>query len=444
MTWDDRGRLWVAETVDYPNEMQPKGKGRDRITICEDTDGDGKADKFTVFADKLSIPTSLCYANGGLIVAQAPDMLFLKDTDGDDKADERKMLFTGLGTRDTHAGPRTCATGSTTGSTRSSATPASRGEVGGERHNFGQGFFRFKPDGSKLEFLRSTNNNSWGVGFSEEGLLFGSTANGCPSVYLPIPNRYYESVRGWSPSGAREHRRLEPLLPDHRERPPGRLARRVHRRRRARRSTRRAPIPKQYWNRIAFVAEPTGHLVATFTLIPDGSDFRSHNAWNLVASDDEWTSPILAEVGPGRQRLGDRLVQLHRPAQPDARGVQDRQGDRLRDAAARQDARADLSHRRQGRRAVASRPKLSKDDPKGLVAALKSDNMFWRLHAQRLLVERGKDDVASDLAKLIADRSVDATGLNAAARPCPVGAARASTAGASSGEDGRRRRSRRP
>ena len=46
MTWDERGRLCVAETVDYPNELQPRGKGRDRIRICEDTDGDGHADKF--------------------------------------------------------------------------------------------------------------------------------------------------------------------------------------------------------------------------------------------------------------------------------------------------------------------------------------------------------------------------------------------------------------
>ena len=71
----------------------------------EDTDGDGKADNVSLFADNLSIPTSLCYANGGLIVAQAPDMLFLKDTDGDGRADEGKVLFTGFRTNDTHAGP---------------------------------------------------------------------------------------------------------------------------------------------------------------------------------------------------------------------------------------------------------------------------------------------------------------------------------------------------
>ncbi|MGE5194734.1 MAG: PVC-type heme-binding CxxCH protein, partial [Deltaproteobacteria bacterium] len=105
LAWDERGRLWIAETVDYPNELQLPGKGRDRIRICEDTDGDGRADKYTVFAEKLSIPTSLTFARGGVIVNQAPDTLFLKDIDGDDVADERTVLFTGWSTRDTHAGP---------------------------------------------------------------------------------------------------------------------------------------------------------------------------------------------------------------------------------------------------------------------------------------------------------------------------------------------------
>src|SRR3546814_9532796 len=96
MAWDERGRLWVIETKDYPNTVIEKpGVGDDRIKICEDTDGDGRADKFTIFADSLNIPTSLVFANGGLIVSQAPYFLFLKDTDGDDRADVRKILFDG-------------------------------------------------------------------------------------------------------------------------------------------------------------------------------------------------------------------------------------------------------------------------------------------------------------------------------------------------------------
>ena len=56
--------------------------------------------------------------------------------------------------------------------------------------------------------------------------------------------------------------------------------------------------PAEYWNTTAFVAEPTGHLIATFVIRAEGAGFRSRNSWNLVASDDEWTSPIAAEVGP--------------------------------------------------------------------------------------------------------------------------------------------------
>ena len=61
MNWDERGRLWVIETVDYPNEIKDDDKGDDRIKILEDTNGDGKADKITIFADKLNIPQVLLF-----------------------------------------------------------------------------------------------------------------------------------------------------------------------------------------------------------------------------------------------------------------------------------------------------------------------------------------------------------------------------------------------
>ena len=91
MSWDERGRLWVVESVDYPNTfIETDGAANDRIKICEDTNGDGKADKFTVFADSLNIPTSLVFANGGIIVSMAPNFVFMKDANGDDKADIRQ------------------------------------------------------------------------------------------------------------------------------------------------------------------------------------------------------------------------------------------------------------------------------------------------------------------------------------------------------------------
>ena len=104
MAWDERGRLYVIETVDYPNEVRTEG-GNDKIKILEDTDGDGKADKVTVFADKLNIPTSIMAVNGGILISMAPDFIFLKDTNGDDVADVREVVITGWGKSDTHAGP---------------------------------------------------------------------------------------------------------------------------------------------------------------------------------------------------------------------------------------------------------------------------------------------------------------------------------------------------
>ena len=413
LAWDHRGRLWIAETVDYPNDKRPPGEGRDRIKVCEDTDGDGLADTFTVFAEGLSIPTSLVFANGGLVIHQAPDTLFLKDTDGDGVADVRKVLFTGWDVADTHAGPSNLRYGLDNWIYGIVGYAGFQGVVGGQRHAFRMGFYRFLPDGSKLEFLRNTNNNSWGVGFTEEGFLFGSTANGCPSVFAPIPNRDYEKVRGWS-AGV-----LANIADSNRFFPATEKVRQVdwHGGFTAGAGsaiyTARA-YPQVYWNRTAFVAEPTGHLVATFTLHDRGADFAAHNAWNLLASDDEWTSPIVAEVGPdGNVWIIDwyNYIVQHNPT---PQGFQNGRGN------AYETSLRDKTHGRiyriVHRDSKATAPVvLHPDDPDSLVAGLKSDNMFWRTHAQRLLVERGKQDVVPALAALTRNPAVDAKGLNTAA-----------------------------
>ena len=107
MTWDHLGRLYVAETVDYPNEMQPKGKGRDRISIVEDTDGDGKADKvFALRGGPEASRRASATSTAAWSCAQAPDMLFLRDTDGDGKGLRAgRSCSPASALYDTHAGP---------------------------------------------------------------------------------------------------------------------------------------------------------------------------------------------------------------------------------------------------------------------------------------------------------------------------------------------------
>jgi putative heme-binding domain-containing protein len=101
MAFDARGRLWVAAWPTYPH-WKPKEEMNDKLLILEDTDGDGKADKCTVFADHLHCPTGFEFYNGGVLIAQAPDLVFLKDTDGDGKADVRLRVLSGLDSADTH------------------------------------------------------------------------------------------------------------------------------------------------------------------------------------------------------------------------------------------------------------------------------------------------------------------------------------------------------
>src|SRR5712692_10255596 len=94
MAFDENGRLFVVEMRDYPEQRDAK---LGRIRLLEDTDGDGRFDKSTVFADHLPWPTAVICYDGGVFVGATPDIIYFKDTDGDGVADERKVVFTGFG-----------------------------------------------------------------------------------------------------------------------------------------------------------------------------------------------------------------------------------------------------------------------------------------------------------------------------------------------------------
>ncbi|MCI0745471.1 MAG: ThuA domain-containing protein [Verrucomicrobia subdivision 3 bacterium] len=417
LAWDERGRLWIAETVDYPNELKPEGEGRDRLKICEDTDSDGRADKFTVFVEQLSIPTGFVFANSyegspGVIVIHSGKTEFFQDTNGDDKADERRVLFSGWGMGDTHATASNLRYGFDNWIWGTVGYSGFRGTVGGKQIRFGQGIFRFKPDGSALEFVRSSNNNTWGLGITEDNIILGSTANGNASMYMPIANRYYEAVNGWSAS------RLETIADSQRFYPLTEHVRQVDFHGRYTAGSGSAiytarNFPKEYWNRVQFVAEPTGHLLGKFHLEARGTDFIAHNGRNFAASDDEWISPVVAEVGPdGALWLSDwyNYIIQHNPT---PRGFRTGRG------AAYETPLRDKTHGRIYRiaynKATPSQSlRLDQATPQQLVAALKNENMLWRMHAQRLLVTRGDKDVVPALCELARNTTVDEIGLRPA------------------------------
>lgn len=420
MNWDEAGRLWVCVTIDYPNEMRRPNQGNDKIVICDDTDGDFVADKFTVFAEGLSIPTAIVHYRGGVIVQDGVRTLFLQDTDGDDVSDVQQVLITGWEMGDTHGGVSNFRYGLDNWIWGMQGYNNSRPKyAGGESSPFRMGFFRFKlddaspPNVTSVEFIRSTDNNTWGLGFSEEGLIFGSTANRNPSVFMPIANRYYERVLGWGPQQLRsiaDTYKFVPITDKVRQvdQHGGYTAGAGHSLYTARQ------YPQQWWNRTAFVNGPTGHLTGVFVLEPNGAGFTSSSPGNLVASDDEWAAPILSEVGPdGNVWVLDwyNYIIQHNPT---PQGFKTGRGNAYE---------SDLRDKKHGRiirvthgEVTADQvPSLANADTESLVSTLAHTNMLWRLHAQRLLIEKADTSIIDQLLALLADESVDAIGLNAGA-----------------------------
>lgn len=410
--WDFRNRCWVMEAMDYPNDAPKDGKGQDRLVILEDTNGDGKADKRTVFAEGLKLGTAFTFANGGVVATDGEEIVFLKDDNGDDKADTRKVLATGLGISDTHA----CTSHFRYGDDNwIYATVGYSGiavkTTDGKIHKNGSGVFRFKPDLSDLEVLQTTTNNTWGLGFTNAGDVMGSTANDNPSWNLSIPNRYYET-RGMKPPvtpRADTSAAIFPITTDY---------------------TQVNPIDRYtagaghdfYTDRLAgmnlddsdaMVCEPTAHTVGLGRIKPNGSlfatDFRGNN---LYASADAWSAPVDARPGPDgvvwiadwynpvlQHNVVSRFYnpargydQPHSPYQTGAPGpgkgnayvtpLRDREHGRIWRVVPDSGARKPLS---------------PGTDRNGLLYGLTAISRQTRLMAQRQLVERGNPDVEKDL-----------------------------------------------
>jgi putative heme-binding domain-containing protein len=200
MRFDERGRLWVACSPTYP-QIEPGQKPADKIIVLEDTDGDGKADKTTVFADGLLMPTGIEIAEGNsCYVASGTELLKLTDTDGDLKADKREVIFSGFGTGDGHQmlnsflwGP-----GGELWMSQGAHTFSNVETPWGIERLYSAGVWRFHPKTQKLEpFLdsrrgHSTNNwagpaNPWGFAFDEWNQLFCNDAAGNRGLSWIVP-----------------------------------------------------------------------------------------------------------------------------------------------------------------------------------------------------------------------------------------------------------------
>ncbi len=323
--WDEKGRLWVCETPEYPNGRRElnvekwKDSGSwtktydrdptDRISILTDTNGDGIMDKKHVFADKLELVTSFCFNKNGVIACAAPDIWYLEDTNGDEVADKRTKLYTGLGTGDTHAVINNLRWGldgwvyATHGYSAGRVTsPDGKTDFGTD----GSGVVRFKPDGSAFEQYASRGGNTWGLDITSDGqVFFTQPTSGTVLFHVVLPE--YVLAKGKIPGttswkGMITGQKTYPLMswPE------------------------QAYVQIDYvgsftaaagcaiyeggawpekWNYSYFTTEPTLNIVHHEFVEKDGVSYKSHKEagreeTEFIRSKDLWFRPIENRVGP--------------------------------------------------------------------------------------------------------------------------------------------------
>ena len=407
--WDAQGRLWVAETPEYPAGRQPyeSRSPRDRISILEDTNGDGRMDKRSVFAEGLELVTSFVFYRDGVIVAQAPDIFWLRDTNHDGKAETKIPLYTGFGTFDRHAVVSNMRWGidgwiyATLGYSRGHVKSADG------KNDFGDlmsGVIRFKPDASALEQVASKNGNTWGVDIAPDGEVFFSQANGAHINHVVVPE----------PDLARAHvgnTTSYTQIEDHdRVVPPREYVQQAYQQIDFVGGFTGASgcciynggaWPEKY-NYTVFVCEPTVNIVHQDFVQPDGVTFTAtkERKQEFLGSTDLWFRPIHARIGPdGALYILDFYNQaiVHN----DPRGPRHGPGN----AAIRPDRDHQLGRiwRVQHKQAhPVPHPVLDANRPAELVQALQSSNDWVRSTAHRLLVEKPRqpEPAATDLVTL--------------------------------------------
>ncbi|HEV3261818.1 MAG TPA: PVC-type heme-binding CxxCH protein [Gemmataceae bacterium] len=195
MNFDDRGRLWVTESLEYPFPATAGAHARDTVRIYQDTNGDGLADEVTTFTSGLNIPIGVLPVTRGAIIYSIPYIYRFTDSNGDDRADQRRVLLGKIGHADTHG-----MTGNFTwgfdgwvyachGFSNDSEVKASDGST--VKMNSGN-TYRFKPDGSHVEQWTHGQVNPFGLTFDPLGNLYSCDCETRP-VYMLLRGGYYPS-----------------------------------------------------------------------------------------------------------------------------------------------------------------------------------------------------------------------------------------------------------
>ncbi|MEX0819774.1 MAG: PVC-type heme-binding CxxCH protein [Pirellulaceae bacterium] len=377
MTFDERGRIWVTESFEYPRFEA--GLGRDRIKILEDTNGDGVADKVTVFAEGLNIPSGIVVGHGGVWVANAPDILFLQDTDGDGKADKREVVVTGFGRDDTHELPNSLnwgPDGYLYG--LNGVFNHSHVKQNGKDFKFTCAMFRIDPRTREFELFAEGTSNPWGIAWDPEGSAFISTCV-IDHLWHITESGYYHRQGGpyppftWKIESIVDYKHqlaaycgIEYFDSD--------------------------AYPDEYRDRL-YMGNIHGGCINVDEVSRSGSTYRGRAAPDFLTANDVWFMPVSQKIGPdGCLYVLDWYDRFH--CYQDARAHPDK---------------VDRSYGRLYRIRYQDTPRakpfdLTKESGDELIARLHSPNLFYRSLAQRVLCERADAAANRQLETLVLNK----------------------------------------
>ena len=358
INFDPQGRLWVASSETYP--MVEVGQtADDKVIVIEDTDGNGTAEKSTVFARGMMMPTAVLPGDGGVYVAQSTDLLHFKDTNGDGKADVKTRVLSGFGTEDTHHNLHTLRRGQD-GRLWMNQSVYTRSDIetphGIVRLKSG-GVFRFDPRDSSLEIVYRGFWNTWGHQFDKFGQSFLTDGAGFTGINLGIPGATYEAyagatqiLRGISPGSYPKFSGIEII---------------------------ESPQFPEDWQGNIITCDFRAHRIVRFSIADDGAGYVTQELDDLLRTDNVNFRPIDVKTGPdGALYIADWSNPIINHGEVDFR-----------------DPRRDREHGRIWRIAKkGTDPRVKKDftklSPNELAAALGSTSRYDREQATAVLFEK--------------------------------------------------------
>lgn len=376
MTLDEKGRFWITESFEYPR--REPGPGRDRVKVLEDTDGDGKIDKVTVFAEGLNIPSGIAVGHGGVWVANAPDILFYR-IGPDGKADGKpEVVVSGFGRFDTHELPNSLTWGpdgwlyGLNGVFNPSVI-----KYRGKEHRFTCALFRIHPKTRDFEVFCEGTSNPWGVAFDGEGSAFVSACV-IDHLWHLTETGYYHRQGGPYPPFTW----VLPSIVKHKHQKAAYCG--IH-------WFDSDAYPPEYREKL-YMGNIHGGCVNSDELTRDGSTYFGKLRPDLLTANDAWFMPVVQKTGPdGCLYVLDWYDRYHcyQDANADPKGI-DRLHGRLYRIRYKDTPRAKSFD-------------LAKESNAQLIERLGSPNVFFRDHAQRILCERDDPRNVETLEELVLD-----------------------------------------